>query len=93
MTPVRVNAMDIRERLVPISKAVEMIPFVNVGALLDWLGKHRTQFPAREMPWGRRYSRMLTLTEIAMIRSMRIETGDKRRQRRLRPSSRKRVQS
>lgn len=82
MSPAPVNALDLREKLVTVEQAVAMIPMANVGTLVDWLSRHKAQFPARRMPWGRRYARMLTLTEVAMIRSMRLEQGERARRRR-----------
>lgn len=91
-----VNALDVRERLITAKQAAELVPVPNVGTLLDWLGKHKAQFPPRWMPWHRRYVRMLTLTEVAMIRSMRMQQAEKSRlmaekSRRLRGKPRKRV--
>ena len=61
------------EPLYSLKVAAELIPFVHVGALRDFLWKHRDQFPARVMPIARRRCRMLTADELVTIRSMRVK--------------------
>lgn len=63
------------EPLRTLAVAAEMIPFVNVGALRDWLDKHRREFPPRYMPIARRDRRMLSDSEIARIRQMRVKNS------------------
>lgn len=60
------------ERLYTLKQAVEIIPFVNLGALRDWLSRHH-EIPDRRAPMGRRKHRMLTLTELHVIRAMRVK--------------------
>jgi hypothetical protein len=84
--------MTTLEPLYTLKVAAELIPFVHVGALADWLYRHRHEFPAHEMPIGRRFLRVLSLSEVSRIRSMRIAQGQLRRERvkshrRTRPSN------
>lgn len=91
MTPAPVDALDLRERLMTLKQAAEVIPFPNPGALHDWLLKRKSQFPPRSMPFGRRDTRMLTGTEVRMIRAMRLEQGEEVRRKRRRHTPKKRV--
>lgn len=78
MTPVPVNALDLREKLITVKQAAPMVPFTSARAMRNWLDRYTEQFPPRWMCMGRRYVRMVTLTEVAMVRSMRLARGAQR---------------
>jgi hypothetical protein len=61
------------EPLYTLRVAAEMIPCVHVGALKDFLRRHRREFPTRTMPINRRRVRMLYLSEIERIRQLRVK--------------------
>jgi hypothetical protein len=64
--------MTTLEPLYTLKVAAELIPFVNAGALRDFLWKHRDQFPSKIMPIDRKFVRMLSHSEIITIRAMRL---------------------
>ena len=58
------------EPLYGLRVAVELIPYPGVAPLRDWLYRHRHLFPRRYQRIGYRWHRLLSLAEIAQIRSM-----------------------
>jgi hypothetical protein len=80
MTPVRVDPLDLRERLVTLKEAYPLVPFVSMKAMRNFLDRHPEDFPSRWMPMGRRYVRMITLTEVAIVRQMRLSAGSLKQQ-------------
>src|SRR5262245_54651370 len=62
------------EPLYTLKKAVDLIPFTSLHALMIWLDRRKRAFPPRYMRLGRRPQRMLTLTELQQIRSERVKS-------------------
>jgi hypothetical protein len=88
---------DPLEPLYGLRVAVELIPYPGVTRLRDWLYRHRHLFPRRYQRIGYRWHRLLSLSEIAQIRSMVVKEfppsaqhfGPMRRTIPSKPSSRK----
>lgn len=62
------------EPLYTLAEAVDLLPYpAGVGALSDWLYRHRAQFPRRYQ--RRRHSnvRLLTVSELRRIRRMLVK--------------------